>query len=181
MRKRPATKGSIATSKQGKALRKLGKANLSHGAYELERLGYRPCRPQHCPARKVCEQAAIPAKNRPKHCQPLEKHVQTIVGALLTGKGLSSHRKAIIDIVAQRAAQLWLFKQWFTHISPVYSNNGRVYLQPAFLAYERLLSAQAKDLNKLGASEDLHMTTSDDRNVIEIITYGDDGDTNEEA
>jgi hypothetical protein len=93
---------------------------------------------------------------------------------------LPPHRKGIIDIVAQRAAQLWLFKQWFTHISPVYSSNGRVYLQPAFSAYERLLSAQAKDLNKLGASEVLHMTTPYDPNVIEIIVHGDDGDAKEE-
>jgi len=93
---------------------------------------------------------------------PCEGYVQRIVGALLDGKRLSPHRRAIISVIELRARQIWTFALWFSHFSPIYTCNSRVHTQPAFQAYERLLSAQTRDLVKLGAVEVMHINPADE-------------------
>ena len=77
-------------------------------------------------------------------------------------KRLSPQRRAIVEVITQRAKQIWSFALFFTHYPAIYTCNGRIHVQPAFRTYERLLSAQTRDLMKLGAVEVMHLNPADE-------------------
>ena len=148
----------VRTGEEARALGANSAGNITHGAHEFAQRGTRRCRPQWCPMKDTCSQAALEPKERPLHCVPLEEHIQRLVGALLTEERLPPHRRGIIANVARREGMLWLLANWFATYSPVFVRDHKLYSQPAMNLYTTLLAAQSRDLKMLGAHEVLHLS-----------------------
>ena len=59
----------IDSPETAKQMASLVQHPLQHGAIAIERIGFRPCRPRHCPVKSGCPQADLEASERPDACQ----------------------------------------------------------------------------------------------------------------